>query len=322
VRIRIETAARLHMGFLDMHGGLGRRFGSLGVGLEKPRLVLEAAPAPELTCEGPGAEAALEFAECYCQAFLSCGGEVPVKAHIRIVEMIPRHVGLGSGTQLALAVGTALARLGGIEAGVSNLALAMGRGRRSRVGIGSFEAGGFMVDGGRRVGEEALPPILLRRALPRDWRFVVVTPEVEPGLCGEHEDQAFDELARPSEERAGRIARLLVMSMLPALVENDIESFGAALTDIQRLVGDSFSPVQGGRYANRVSGRLIDDLLALGAVGAGQSSWGPTVYGLVRGENAARTLKQELERGSDGKQLTIHISGASERGARVTELLR
>jgi len=158
--------------------------------------------------------------------------------------------------------------------------------------------------------------------LPRDWRFVVVTPEVEPGLCGEHEDQAFDELARPSEERAGRIARLLVMSMLPALVENDIESFGAALTDIQRLVGDSFSPVQGGRYANRVSGRLIDDLLALGAVGAGQSSWGPTVYGLVRGENAARTLKQELERGSDGKQLTIHISGASERGARVTELLR
>jgi len=320
VKIRVETAARLHLGFVDLHGGLGRRFGSVGVGLKRPRLILEVEPAAELTSEGPGAERAFEFATCFYESFASRGEGSLATAHVRVVEAIPPHVGLGSGTQLALAVGTALARLNNLDVGAADLALAMGRGRRSRMGIGSFEGGGFMVDGGRPVDREVLPPILMRRTLPSDWLFVVVTPQVEPGLSGEREDQAFDDLPQPSEDLAGRIARVLVMRMLPAVVEGDIEQFGAAMTDMQRLVGDSFAPVQGGRYANRMSGGLIDDLLALGAVGAGQSSWGPTVYGLVRGEGAARTLKQRLQARPDGGRMTVTISETSERGASISEL--
>lgn len=318
--VRVETGARLHMGFVDLHGGLGRRFGSLGVGLKKPQLILEATPAAELTSEGPGAKRALGFARRFYEAFSPRAGKAPPAAHIRVVQTIPPHVGLGSGTQLALGIGVALARLSGVEAQVSDLAVALGRGRRSRIGIGSFEVGGFIVDGGRRVDGETLPPIILRRTLPPDWLFVVVTPHVEPGLSGQVEDQAFDDLARPSEERAGQIARLLMMRMLPTLIENDIEQFGAAVTEVQRLVGDSFAPVQGGRYANRTSGRLIEDLLRLGAVGAGQSSWGPTVYGLVRGDSAARALKRQLEDRPYGERLTVHVSEASDQGARVTEL--
>ena len=56
MRVRVETAARLHMGFVDLHGGLGRRFGSIGVGLTEPRLILEVVPAAELSSEGPTAE--------------------------------------------------------------------------------------------------------------------------------------------------------------------------------------------------------------------------------------------------------------------------
>lgn len=32
--VRVEVPARLHLGFLDMEGGLGRRFGSLGLTLD------------------------------------------------------------------------------------------------------------------------------------------------------------------------------------------------------------------------------------------------------------------------------------------------
>ncbi len=319
MNVRVETAARLHMGFVDLHGGLGRQFGSIGVGLKQPRLVLRASHAPALTAEGPDAERAVEFAQCFYDHYaVGSDGEFP-RAHLEILEAIPAHVGLGSGTQLALAVGSALSRLHTVKADISDLARVMGRGRRSRMGIGAFASGGFMVDGGRTREGDTLAPLIVRHSLPSDWVFVLATPEARLGLCGNKENEAFAELAKPSEEHAGAIARLLVMRMLPALVEDDIGSFGESLTDIQRLVGDGFAPVQGGRYANNTSGELIDFFLANGAFGAGQSSWGPTVYGLVRGQSAARLLVQKLEGRPGGSSDAVHVSEASEQGARVIE---
>ena len=319
MNVRVEAAARLHMGFVDLHGGLGRRFGSIGVGLREPRLILRASPAPALTGEGPSAERAVDFAACFYDHYKMGPDGTSSRAHLEVLEAIPPHVGLGSGTQLALAVGSALARLHGVKADAFDIAKVMERGGRSSMGIGAFAEGGFMVDGGRAEQGDGLAPLIARQPLPADWIFVIATPKVKPGLSGDREDQAFGELARPSEELAGAIARLLVMTMLPALVEGKIERFGRALTEIQRLVGDSFAPVQGGRYANRASGELIEFFLKNGAVGAGQSSWGPTVYGLVRGRAAAQDLRHKLEARPDGSQIVIHLSGASERGALIVE---
>lgn len=319
MRVRIESAARLHMGFIDLHGGLGRKFGSIGVALEEPRLVVEAAPAGQLTVEGPERERVLEFAGRFYAHYTA---DVPdaSTAHLRVLEAIPPHVGLGSGTQLALAVGTALARLHGLgqQIDLFELARVMERGRRSSMGIGAFQQGGFLVDGGHPGEGDDPSPIIIRRDLPPDWRFVVVTPEIGPGLSGEEEDQAFVEMERPSAAHAGQIARLLVMKMLPAVEESDIVSFGEALTEIQRLVGDSFAPVQGGRYANAVSARLIAYLLEQGALGAGQSSWGPTVYGLVQGEDAALKLEESLRRFPEGQPMTVYHSRVACEGARIT----
>jgi beta-RFAP synthase len=313
VRVRVESAARLHMGFIDLHGGLGRTFGSIGVALEEPRLTLEATPADQLTVEGPEGERVLEFAERF-YAHYAPGRS---GAHLKVVEEIPPHVGLGSGTQLALAVGTALARLHGIDAAVFELARVMERGRRSSIGIGAFQLGGFLVDGGHSSEASGPSPIIIQRCLPADWRFVVIVPEIEPGLSGEEEDQAFVEMPRPSAAHAGQIARLLVMKMLPGMEEGNIVPFGEALTEIQRLVGDSFAPVQGGRYANPISAHLIDHLLEQGALAAGQSSWGPTVYGLVQGKEAASTLEESLRRFSADRVVTVFQSRVACEGART-----
>jgi len=43
--LRISAPARLHLGLIDLRGDLGRRFGSLGVALAAPRLVLTARAA-------------------------------------------------------------------------------------------------------------------------------------------------------------------------------------------------------------------------------------------------------------------------------------
>jgi len=316
VRVRIETAARLHMGFIDLHGGLGRKFGSIGVALEKPHLTLEATPADRLTAEGSESRRALEFASRFYTHYAS---RLPdgTGARLSVIDDIPPHVGLGSGTQLALAVGTALSRLHEIEVDAFDLARVMGRGQRSSMGIGAFQRGGFLVDGGHPIGSDTPSPIIVRRCPPAEWQFVVVIPEIKPGLSGDEEDQAFLEMPHPSAAHAGQIARLLVMKMLPALEEGDIVPFGEALTEIQRLVGDSFAPLQGGRYANPISARMIDHLLDQGALAAGQSSWGPTVYGLVQGEDAASALEESLHQFSADRPISTFHSCVACEGART-----
>jgi beta-RFAP synthase len=219
-----------------------------------------------------------------------------VRVHLRVVEAIPVHVGLGSGTQLALAVGMALNRLLDLGLDVADLAVVMERGGRSGAGIGAFKVGGFVVDGGVRLPPhplergEGVPPIIFHHPFPEDWRFVVAIPAVARGLSGTDEDNAFAHLPPAPPELPGQICRLLVMKLLPALLEQDVESFGQALTEVQYLVGDSFAAAQGGRFAHPVSANLVRLMLDSGAKGAGQSSWGPTVYGLSPDQSQAEQL--------------------------------
>jgi beta-ribofuranosylaminobenzene 5'-phosphate synthase len=63
---------------------------------------------------------------------------------------------------------------------------------------------------------------------------------------------------------------------------------------------------------------LVQALLSLGAAGAGQSSWGPAVYGIVGGEEAGRDLarRMEDELAGDGR---VDLVRFDNRGGRVEE---
>ena len=98
------------MGFLDMDGSLGRRFGSIGIGLEEIQTTLVVEPSEILSAEGPDCERALKAAKKLEEQF---GRPLPAK--IRVEQCIPPHSGLGSGTQMALATGAALSVLHGLE---------------------------------------------------------------------------------------------------------------------------------------------------------------------------------------------------------------
>jgi beta-ribofuranosylaminobenzene 5'-phosphate synthase len=281
--VRVEAPARLHLGMLAVAGDGERRFGGLGVSVSRPAVVVEAHAADELSAEGADAERALMFARRCHEALGLSGG-----AQVRVVEAIPPHVGLGSGTKLALAVAQALAVLDGRTVSTPALAEAAGRAARSAVGMWTFALGGLVVEGGVRRGVERPAPLLVHHRIPDEWRVVLVIPEAEPGLSGVAEEEAFRRLV-PSAERSAAIAQLVLTSLLPALVERDLEEFGAALTRIQELVGDAFAAVQGGRFHPQAGG-LVEALLRGGAAGAGQSSWGPAVYGVVGSEAAGREL--------------------------------
>jgi beta-ribofuranosylaminobenzene 5'-phosphate synthase len=223
-------------------------------------------------------------------------------------------VGLGSGTKLALAVTAALAALAGQDPEPQALARAAGRGARSAVGLWTFVLGGLVVEGGVRPGVEQASPLLARHEMPDEWCCVLAIPDAEPGLSGRAEEEAFAQL-RPDPERAALIAQLVLTSLLPGLAESDLTEFGDALTRIQRLVGESFASVQGGVFHPR-AGALVEALLGLGAAGAGQSSWGPAVYGIVRDERAGRELASRME-GEMGGAGRVELARFDNRGARV-----
>jgi beta-ribofuranosylaminobenzene 5'-phosphate synthase len=287
----VEAPARLHFGVLDLGGRLGRHFGGLGAAIPCPSLLLEAAPAAHLSAVGPDADRVLEFA----RRFLTFHGR-PAGGRLVIHKAIPSHAGLGSGTQLGLAVARALAELHGLPTDPLELARAVARGKRSAIGTWTFALGGFIVEGGRRPGSEGIAPLLARFEVPSSWHCVVAVPPGPPGLSGEAETTAFEQLPTPADREVERVSHLVLMQLLPALVEADLPSFGDALSAVQRLTGGWFAEQQGGIFAPGPSEQLVADMAAWGAAGVGQSSWGPAVYGLVDGGEAARDLAQRVGR--------------------------
>jgi beta-ribofuranosylaminobenzene 5'-phosphate synthase len=307
----VEAPARLHFGVLDLRGDLGRRFGGLGAGIPEPSLLLEVALAADLTVEGPDSARAGEFA----RRFLA-HHRLDTGARIIVHRQIPAHSGLGSGTQLGMAVARALAELHGLPTEPLALAYAVGRGLRSAIGIWTFALGGFIVEGGRRPGSEEIAPLIARLPIPPQWRCVVAVPPGHPGLSGEAEASAFERLPVPGADQVERVAHLVLMQLLPALVEGDLSNFGAALSAVQRLTGAWFAAEQGGTFAPGLGARLVQCMGAWGASGVGQSSWGPAVYGVVESDSAAADLARRAGELMGGSGLVFR-GGFAQSGARV-----
>jgi len=312
MKIRIKTPARLHLGLIDLNGNLGRLYGSIGLAVNYPNVVLEAESAEKLEVYGlekdRTAKAVSRFSAYY---------NIDPKIHLEIKEAISKHSGLGSGTQLSLAVGTALARIHGIKASAPEIASVMGRGFVSGVGVAAFERGGFSVDGGLNVLYQTPPQAVFHQNFPKDWVFVVAVPKLKKGLSGKQEKEAFQGIIPGLEKNASEISRLVLMKMLPSLLEKDIESFGFALTEIDKKTGEYYKDIP----QDKTSAIIMQHMIGLGAHGAGQSSWGPAVYGLIEKKYAAGLDNEIKEFLSENKIAgKVFIAEADNKGAVIEKI--
>lgn len=318
--VAVETAGRLHFGFCNLSLTHERLYGALGVALDAPRCRVTADSADGVRCADPLAR---EYAERVVDLLDLPGATVTVE------DRLPRHTGLGSGTQLALAVARAIAGAYDLEIDPRALAPDLGRGGRSGIGVGTFEAGGFVLDAGHPVarfttdrpadGEWTVPAVAVRHGIPDDWRFLLVTPQAEPGRSGDDEDAGMREAVERADADTGdRVAGVVLRQVLPAVAEGAVERFGSAVAEVGRLNGSWYADQQGGVYRPPV-GKLVSTLETAPAVfGAGQSSWGPTTYGITdaaRADAARDAGEAALDEG--GVEGTVRVVAGRNEGATV-----
>lgn len=309
--VEIFAPARLHLGFLDLDGALGRRYGSLGVAIDglPTRLTVTRAERPDAI--GPSAARALDYV-----ALTAAALRISPNVKVMIAEATPAHAGLGSGTQLALAVGTAMARLNGIAIAAAELARKLGRGTRSGIGIGLFEQGGFALDGGRREKGGAAP-VIARLPFPPEWRFLLVLDPELRGLHGRAEIEAFEALPAFEATLAGRLCRQVLLRLMPGLVEHDFAATSQAISEMQSALGDYFSPVQKGRFTSKHVEEALSRVRGGSITGVGQSSWGPTGFALIESASEAAKILDELRMNWTFTDLEFHVVSGTNRGAEI-----
>jgi beta-RFAP synthase len=314
--VLVTAPSRLHFGFVAFGPRHERQFGGVGVMIDRPvlRLRLERGGGPRV--QGPHAERVRGFAEAW-----RLWRRPPVwEPRIDVLQAPPQHVGLGVGTQLALATGEGLERLYGYPpTEIQILAEQLGRARRSAVGTYGFRLGGLIVDGGKPSGQP-VGDLDQRLALPEQWRFVLMRPADQRGLAGWDEHRAFGEMQGVPDSVARTLHHLLYHRLLPSAQSADFDGFSETLYEYGRVAGSCFASVQHGSFATPESHELVERLGQMGIRGRGQSSWGPTLFGLVPDAQTAERLMDRLRGEPGGDTLHLEISAVSEHGALIKHL--
>jgi len=330
MKVRITTPCRIHLSLIDENGYTGRVDGGVGLMLDQPNVVLEVSNNAD------------EFAiECnrYYRESVHVINEKASKIfklfhinnknfHFNLLRYYPSHVGLGSKTQLSLAIGTAISKLKDMDIPIEEITKMVERGGTSGIGWRGFETGGFIVDGGHDYGigkekEDFLPssasgsanPALTisRYNIPENWRFVLVIPNVKPGANGEEEVDVFKKNTPIPRDEVNEVSHQILMKMLPGVLRNDLKCFGEGLKRIQSI---GFK-----RIEISLQRQIVKDLLKLfekiGVKAYGMSSFGPSVLGITDTDGEAEKLKKTVEKHLNGIGGHIFMCKPNNTGAKI-----
>jgi beta-ribofuranosylaminobenzene 5'-phosphate synthase len=308
MKVRITTPCRIHLSLIDENGYTGRVDGGIGLMLDQPNVVLEVSNhASRFTIE----------CDRYYKESIHVINQKASKIfklfhinnknfHFDLKKYYPRHVGLGSRTQLSLAIGTAIATLKIMDIPVEEITKMVERGGTSGIGWRGFETGGFILDGGHDFGvgkekENLLPssaagsanPALTisRYDIPENWRFVLVIPNIKPGAHGEDEVKIFKNYTPIPREEVNEVSHQILMKVLPGILKNDLKCFGEGL---KRIQGIGFKKIE-----ISLQHQIVRDILMFfenyGVKAYGMSSFGPSVIGITETDAEAEKLKKSIE---------------------------
>lgn len=317
--LKIVTGTRLHFGLIDLSGARRTIDGGYGLYLHHPAILVKASPANSISVKAPNGLRR----RCLRLAGHIAGEQGLPGVAIRVETCAMPHCGLGTGTQVALAVVQAVQGLMSEQLDVKDAARLAGRGGTSGIGVWGYQEGGLIIDGGRRFGRDkpgfgpsrcfssVAPPERVARVDFPDWPILLVRRrEFVPRICGTREARLFRELTPIPLREVGEICRLLLLELLPAVLRASFDDFVECMEELREL---GFK-----RREIDVAGcrGVIRILEQHGVRGAGQSSWGPTIFGFAENYDDALALKRQIE--GERRELSVILTHARNYGATIT----
>lgn len=310
--LTIRTPSRLHLGLIDMNGSTGRVDGGAGITLNDPGFEITFTTSESLSINAPDPDITHKITSLISRLYGTATELPPVK--ITVHKSIPFHAGLGSGTQLALALVSGISYINGEALDSEALIQRTGRGGTSGIGVRAFTDGGLIVDAGHRFGEgrakssftpsAASPgvkpaPLIGRYEFPKDWNIILALPNCLTGSEGEAEKEIFKRCCPVPLDEVRILSHLVMMKLIPSVLEHDLDEFGDAVNMLseygfKRCELDLQPPI---------IRSLIQAMRESGAAGAGMSSFGPVVYGITDTDgreiqSAAEEIMQTISGGS------------------------
>jgi beta-ribofuranosylaminobenzene 5'-phosphate synthase len=322
--VEVVTGSRLHFGlFTDQPPtGFGRRsFGGVGVMIDQPNWSISLTRSNEndhIEVSDPSVSSAnsttlIDRAKEVLAQYREHRKTGPVELVIR--DVVPSHMGFGSGTQFALAIAQALDSLDGIKNTADQLAQIIGRGKRSAIGTWGFEKGGLIIDAGKD-SLTSIGSLVFQTSVPADWRFVLLTDSNTIGINGEPEIKAFADSPGMPQELTDSLCRIALTEIAPAFAEVDHSAAARALDDYGNRVGRYFSKIQGGTFSSPDVARAVAQLRFDGITGITQTSWGPTCSVLCPGTSTATAIANRVN--AINSNVTATIVQPLNTGAQVT----
>ena len=280
----IETPARIHLGFLELDPNANRNFGSIGLTISNFKTIISLKESKKLIINSRDEDKIEKIIKKLTKIY-----RFP-KFEISILKSIPMHTGLGSGTQLALSLGMILSKFFNKNISTEELSLNLGRGKRSGIGIESFNNGGFIVDGGRTKNSKKTPPILFNCKWPKEWKIILIFDHELKGIHGDKEKEEFKKIIKVSDNFSKENCKSLTMKILPSLIEKNFDEFCSGVQEIQNNTALVFSKAQGGLFTSKKIEKIFTNLKKIKGISFGQSSWGPTGFVICRNSSHRKDI--------------------------------
>lgn len=322
----LRTPSRLHFGLVAICSEEPHRYGGLGMMIDEPSFEIAVHSATNWNTSACGAWSdRIDKGARHWQSLH--GLETLPGLQWEILRAPEAHCGFGSGTQLACAVATILQSykiLGKAnfdsdrmnvpiqkgsqparnvwmnpasipcegECSVANrdLQLASGRGERSHIGMAGFLCGGWLWDEGISANAKTR---IRRVSVPSEWRILLIDPLEKETISGQREADFFQRCADAPNPHRQSMIELVETTLLPCAMQGDLAAMGDALFDYGRMSGEIFRQVQGGPFRTRALEERVLRLRSLGVPASGQSSWGPTLFGIVENKEIAKRIASQ-----------------------------
>ncbi len=304
-QVKIITNSRLHFGFLNLKSQETYSFGGMGLSIDKYPTTITVTKARKFKSN------LSEVLNKKIKKFFLIN-KLNSNIQIDCIQKPESHIGLGSGTQLTLAIEEALNKI--YELKYTNCEI-FKRAYRSGIGYNSYNNGGFIVDSPKRDLNNN--KIIFKCNFPKHWKIILLFDRNMKGTYGKKEEKFF--LSNNISSIRKKLSDITLNEIIPSVIYEDFDIFARSLTQFQKLNSSFYTSIQKSIHLSTDIADIIKKIRSNFNIASGQSSWGPTSYMFTDSRNDLKEIISILDREiSMYNNLSYNVVSAKNNGRKIS----